>query len=271
MLKKKNIGIAFACALALGAWSGSALSTPISVNGVHWNSNSPFDLTIQSLNLRETSVSGEGQTLYGYGQIGSVNGNNNFCTGCDLTFTFSYNVANVTGNQVAFDAGTYQFYTQGAGTFDFGNPGSVGGTPWVTLSGHTAPQAGFAYTGGQLYATITGTLAEPTGNSGGTGLVDATGGPAAFWLNSNTVSDGIGSFADFNLVSSFSTFPANGCGTTPTTDLGNICSYPIQGNGSLIGKSVKVPEPGAIGMLGVGLAFLGLLVGRRRKESEGRA
>ncbi len=176
------------------------------------------------------------------------------------------------GNQVAFDNGSYQFYTQAAGSFHFGNPASVSGTPWVTLSGHTAPAAGYTETNGQLYATITGTVSNPT-NSGGTGLVDATSGPAWSYLNSNGVSDGIGGFADFNLVSSFSTFPVDGCGTTPTTALGNICSYPIQGNGSLVGKSVAVPEPGTVGMLGLGLAFLGLFTWRRRKDAkaDGRA
>lgn len=270
MLKKKNIVAALACVLALGAWSGSTLATPINVNGVYWDTSNPFDLTIQSLNLRETSVSVPGDTLHGYGQIGSINGNNSFCSGCDLTFTFTYKLLSVNGNQVAFDNGSYQFYTQAAGTFNFGNPSSVGGTPWVTLSGHTFPAVGYTETNGQLYATITGTVSNPT-NAIGTGLVDATSGPAWTYLNSNSVSDGIGGFADFNLVSSFSTFPAKGCGTTPTTDLGNICSYPIQGNGSLVGKSVPVPEPGAAGLLGLGLAFLGLLTWRRRKEGDGQS
>lgn len=271
MLKKKYIGAALACALAMGAWSGAALSAPIDVNGVKWDSSSPFDLTIQSLNLRETSVSQVGDVLTGYGQIGSINGNNSFCSSCDLTFTFTYTVDSITGNQVVFSNGSFQFYTQAAGSFNFGNPGSVGGTDWVTLSGHTAPQLGYANPNGQLYATVTGTVANPGNNSGGAGLLDATSGPAAFWLHSQGVADGIGGFADFNLVSSFSSFPARGCPTIPTTAPGNICSYPIQGNGSLTGRSVTVPEPGPAGLLGVGLAVIGLLIGRRRKEAAGRA
>ncbi|CAM5449449.1 PEP-CTERM sorting domain-containing protein [Rhodanobacter lindaniclasticus] len=268
MRKNKTIGVALACALALGAWSGSALAAPINVGGVHWNSSSPFDLTIQSLNLRETPVSAVNDVLTGYGQIGSINGNNSFCTGCDLTFTFTYTVKSINGLQVVFDNGSFQFYTQASGSFDFGNPSSVGGTPWVTLGGHTAPQFGYVDPNGQLYATVAGSISQPGINSGGFGFLDVTGGAAAPYLDSNTVDDGNGGWADFNLVSSFSFFPASTCPTV-TTNLGNICSYPIQGNGSLTGRTV--PEPGAIGMLGLGLGFLGLALRRRRKESDDRA
>ncbi|KZC21162.1 PEP-CTERM domain protein, partial [Rhodanobacter denitrificans] len=200
MLKKKSIGVALACALALGAWSGSTLATPINVNGVHWDSSNQFDLTFQSLNLRETPVSIVGDMLHGYGQIGSINGVNSFCTGCDLTFTFTYTVKSIIGNQVAFNMGSFQFYTQAAGSFDFGNPTSVGGTPWLTLIGHTAPRAGFADPSAQLYAMVNGTISAPTAGSGGFGLVDATGGPAKFFVNTNSIADGIGGFADFNLA-----------------------------------------------------------------------
>ncbi|HUY03462.1 MAG TPA: PEP-CTERM sorting domain-containing protein [Rhodocyclaceae bacterium] len=268
MLKKKYIGAALVCALALGAWSGSTLATPISVNGVHWDSSSPFDLTIQSLNLRETSVAAVGNVLTGYGQIGSINGINSFCSGCDLSFTFSYTVSSITGSQVVFNDGSFQFYTQAAGSFDFGNPNSVGGTPWVTLTGHTAPRAGFTDPNGQLYATVSGTIPNPTDGSSGHGLLDATAGPAAHYLDSNTVADGIGGLADFNLASSFLSFPASTC-TGISSDPTNICHYPIEGNGSLTGRSVPVPEPGAAGLLGLGLAFLGLFTWRRSKEKTG--
>src|SRR6185312_12550429 len=155
-------------------------------------SSSPFDLTIQSLNLRETSVAHVGDVLTGYGQIGSINGNNSFCTGCDLTFTFTYTLKdNSVPGQAVFDMGSFQFYTQAAGSFDFGNPTSVGGTPWLTLTGHTAPRTGFADPLGQLYATVNGTISNPTAGSGGFGLVNASGGPAQSFVNTNTISDGI--------------------------------------------------------------------------------
>lgn len=265
---KKSFGIAVATALALGA-SGAALATPIDVNGVHWDSSSKFDLTVQSLNLRETQVTDVGDVLHGYGQIGSINGNNGFCTGCDLTFTFTYTVDSITGNQVVFNMGSFQFYTQAAGSYDQGNPTSVGGTPWLTLTGHTAPFVGYADPNGQLYATVSGTVSNPQAGSSGFGLVDATAGPAMMYVDSNSVPDGIGGWADFSLSSSFQYFPARGCASAPTTGLDNVCSYPIEGNGSLIGRSVtSVPEPGEIGLLGLGLGALGLLIRRRRKEIE---
>lgn len=268
MLTKKRIATALGCAIALGM-SGAALATPISVDGVQWDSSSPFDLTIQSLNLRETSVSQVGDVLNGYGQIGSINGNNGFCSGCELTFTFTYTVHSITGGQVVFDMGSFQFYTQAAGTYHFGVPTSVGGTPWVTLTGHTAPFTGFADPNGQLYATVTGSVSQPGDQSGGFGLVDATSGPAAQFLDSNHWTDGIGGFADFKLSSSFSFFPASTCESV-TTNLDDICAYPIQGNGSLTGRSVAVPEPGEVGLLGLGVGLLGFFMWRRRKESNGR-
>ena len=89
------------------------------------------------------------------------------------------------------------------------------------------------------------------------------------FLDSNSVDDGIGGFADFNLSSSFSFFPASTCPTV-TTNLDDICAYPIQGNGSLVGRTVTVPEPGEVGLLGLGLGVLGFFMWRRRKETDGR-
>ncbi len=272
MFKKKYIGAALACALAMGAWSGSALANPVNVDGVTWDSSSPFDLTIQSLNIRESSVSAVGDTLMGYGQIGSINGNNNFCASCDLTFNFQYTVSHVSpdNKRVTFDNGSFQFYVQAAGSYDQGDPTTVGGMDWVTLMGHTAPSADPSFvTTGQLYANINGTVATPTVGSAGFGLLDATAGDAMKYLNSNTVADGIGGYADFNLNSSFLTQPASSCSSV-TSDPTDICHYPVSGTGVLTGATT-VPEPGVIGMMGLGLGFLALALRRRRKETDGRA
>lgn len=279
MFTKKGLGIAVAGALALAA-SGAALATPITVGGVTWDPASGFDLNINAFNLRETSVSNVGDVLHGYGQIGSINGSTTFCSGCDLTFQFTYTVQNLgvsgSGNpQAIFTNGTIQFYTNPAGSYNMQYPATAGpGTPWLTLTGHTGLVSGFSTTGttGQLFSNINGTVTNPLAGSTGIGFLDATGGAAMKYVDSHTQADGLGGFADFTINSSFLTQIFNGCGSTPTTDLDNVCTFPIQGTGELIGKSVMaVPEPGEIGLLGLGLGALGLLIRRRRKESEGQA
>lgn len=275
MMKKKTIGIAVACALALGAWSSSTLATPVSVNGVNWDTTDGLYLTVDSLNLRESSVSKPGDTLTGYGQIGSIDGNNGFCSGCDLTFTFTYKLQSINGNQAVFTDGSYQFYTQAAHSFNTLDPSSVGGvgsTPWVTLTGHTQKNATFTDNMGQLFATINGTVANPTVGSGGLGLLDAGVGPAAQYLQFNNVPDGLGGFADLYLNSSFLTKPVTGCDSI-SPNPADVCHYPIHGTGELTGapSPMTVPEPGALGMLGLGLGALGFAVWRRRKETDDRA
>lgn len=270
MLNKKSIGVALAGALALAA-SGAAFASPVNVNGVHWDTTDAFYLTINSFNLRESSVKNPGDVLTGYGQIGSIDSNNNFCTGCDLTFTFTYTVQSVNGNQVVFNAGSFQFYTQAAGSYNAADPTSVGGTPWVTLTGHESKNATFTDDIGQLFATVTGTVNNPSNGSSGFGLVDATAGPAWTALDFNSVADGLGGMADLNLNSSFLTQPANGC-TSTSSDKTSVCHYPITGTGELTSMPVAaVPEPSELGLLGLGLGALGFMVWRRRKGDEKRA
>lgn len=270
MLKKKVIGAALAGVLALGAWSGSAIAT--TVGGISWNPSSPFDLRFDTLNLNETQVAAPNDVLTGYGQVGSINQNSNFCAvaGCNLTFQFTYTVSSIGSGQAIFDMGSINFFVSQPGTYNALNPGSAGfGTPWLTLTGHTGKLTGFAGTG-VLFSNINGPdVSEPAANSGGNGYVDATGGPAAAYFQTHTKKDGNGGFADFTFNSSFQFVIPNGCGGVVSPDPSNYCHYPIGGTGNLFGKSV--PEPGAIGLLGLGLGFLGLFAWLRRKEADGRA
>lgn len=265
MVTRKGIVLGIAAALALGV-SGMASATIINVDGVSWDTASPFDLQIHGLNLRESSISAVGQTLYGYGQVGSINGDTAFCSGCDLAFNFTYTVKNITGNQVVFDMGAVNFFVQPAGTFKEAKPDSATtGTPWLTLAGHTGFLLDFP-TDGTLFSTINGTISEPASGSNGQGFLDATGGPAAKYMQTHTQADGLGGFADFSINSSFLFDGVEIC--SPST---GIC-YPINGTANLIGKSrIPVPEPGAIGIMGLGLGVLGAFFWWRRKETDDRA
>jgi hypothetical protein len=273
MLKKKNIGIALACALAFGAWSGTTLAAPVNVGGVMIDPTSPLFLTIDAQNFRESSVANVGDVLTGYGKIGSINGTDQseFCPGCDLTFTFQYRVkdidiTNPSTPKVVFDMGVVNFYRDDTSSFSVLNPDSATlGTLWLSLGGHAAPYTGFS-TLGELYSTITGPVSQPGSQSSGFGLLDAVSGPAFGFMDLNSQTDG----SDFVLSSSFQTKPANGCSTV-SANPSDLCHYPITGTANLTSDSTPVPEPGAAGILGLGLAFLGLFAWRRNKEADGRA
>lgn len=271
MMKKKVIGVALAGALALGAWSGTSLASPISVGGITWDPANGADLTVQAIDFRESSVSAIGDTLTGYGRIGSINGADQsvFCSGCNLNFTFQYTVSAIEGTalnpKVVFDGGLINFYVDPAGAFDVGNPSSAGpgtGALWLSLIGHAAPFTGFTAVG-ELYSNVNGPISAPGSLSGGFGLLDVAGGAAGYWMDTNGRADG----ADFDLSSAFSFKPFDSC-TGGSSDPTSVCYYPIVGTGTLTGNSLAVPEPGPIGMLGVGLGIMGLLLRRRRKESE---
>ncbi|HEX7369159.1 MAG TPA: PEP-CTERM sorting domain-containing protein [Rhodanobacteraceae bacterium] len=263
MLKKKSIGIALAGALALVA-SGAAFAAPVNVGGVVFNPDQTFNPIFQATNFRETSVTTAGQTLLGYGMITNLNNEypTQFCPGCDLTFTFSYTVKDVNGQQVVFDGGALNFYV--VQNFNVNDPSSaMGTTPWLTLTGHTYPFIGYS-TDGTLYSTVTGPVGAPT-TASGFGLLDVSGGMAGKFFDTNSQTDG----SDFLLNSSFQLATGNdictGAGGTGTC-------YPIAGQGGLTGlATTPVPEPGEMGLLGLGLAILGFFIQRRRKEADGRA
>ena len=282
MMKKKYIGAALACALAMGAWSGAALAGSITVGGVNWDPDYALDLNIGSATLFETPITGTGQTLTGYGNVANINGNADFCSGCNLTFKFTYTSSYLSPTvnnsaQAIFTSGVVNFFVSTSPPkFDPTDPSSATlGTPWLTLTGHTGMLGGFPVgMTGQLFSNINGTsAANPVAGSNGFGYLDATGGMAAPYMQTHLQPDGNGGFADFSINSQFLFQLAKGC-TGISSDLTNICAYPINGGATLTGAStvpVKVPEPGPIGLLGVGLAVLGLFMRRRRNEAEGRA
>jgi hypothetical protein len=263
MLKKKYIGVALACALALGA-SGAAFATTVSVGGVKWDPNSTFDLTVATSSLIETSVASPGDTLTGYGLVSGINQDTNFCSGCQLAYTFQYTVANTDPStlQVLFNAGAVNFYVLPSGTYNSKDPSNITtGTPWLTLTGHNSTITGYP-TGwqGDLFATASGSITTPGTGSGGAGYLDATGGPAAIFMQTQTQHDGLGGLADFFMTTNFSAIPGG------SFVGGNGVTYAIEGGATITGSTMPVPEPAEIGLLGLGLGVLGLMLRRRSKE-----
>ncbi|MGH8110823.1 MAG: PEP-CTERM sorting domain-containing protein [Rhodanobacteraceae bacterium] len=266
MFNKKSIVIALAAALALGA-SGAAMAAPINVGGVLLDPTQTFNPVLQAIDLHETSVSSSDTTLSGYGVIASLNGaspvlGENFCPGCNLTFTFSYTLESQNGDKAVFDNGVANLYVIPAGTFNINDPASaVGTTPWLSLTGHTLAATGFS-TVGQLYATIFGTISAPGAGSSGFGYFDVSGGVAGKYFNTNSEPGG----SDLSLASSFQIPSPSFPNCTVTT------GYPICGTANLSGLLVMpVPEPGELGMLGLGIGVLGFFFWRRRRESDDRA
>ncbi len=259
-LKATVLGSAIAVAMMA---SGSALATTIVKDNIQFNTGAVF----QSAQLYETLVSPSSPTLSGYGMINSINGNTGYCAGanafgCQLTFTFTgYTDTSLSTTKAVFSGGTITFYAFDKRIFDPSDPTTaapMGASVFLTTQGHTFENANGDT--GTLIATTSfpGSFLSNQFQGNGNGLLDVTGGDAASYFDSNTFKDNLNEFADIQFISDFS----------PNTCEGTSAPSPYVVCGSGTAKSVAavaVPEPNALGMMGLGLAGLGLLLTWRRK------
>ena len=245
----KKLSVALAAATVLGTSQASV----VNVGGVSWDPDSGLDLSATS-SLYELPVTTIGAELKGYGVIEKINGLDNFCAGCELTFTFdsyflqSYSpfVSPLNPGSFTFSGGQFNFYVSSvnasAGDVTTYNDGDL----WLTLAGSDL--------GGLLGGiTLFGNGGLPASGSitgSGTGYLDAIGGLALPYFDTNTVFG-----ADLVYTSSFNPIPEG-----PLDD-----GMTHLGTAAITGDSTSVPEPGVLALLGLGLAGLGF--SRRNKKT----
>jgi hypothetical protein len=279
MMKLRALGAALVASVGL-TWGASA--SAIVVGGIDFGS--PGTSHLDTTTLAETLVNAQGQTLLGYGQVNTVNGEsqNQYCAvdaNCRLFFTISYNTQAFNGVSAAFNSGSVVvYYDPNGANFNLLSQDSNANLayiesldPWVGLTGHAGASIlcnallGVATT--EICATSN--LGNVNTSFNGSGLLDVDVGGVGLadvqnYLNGNSEVDGLGGFADitFNTSGSNSVLnPFDTCNGQP----GEWC---LQGSADLRGTTVvDVPEPGSLALVGLALAGFGLVRARRQPRA----
>lgn len=269
--------------------AASAPASAIIVGGIDFGvlGASPFNTHIETATLAQTFVNGNGQNATAYGFISTVNGDTTYCAdgsaNCGLYYVANFNNSqNFNGAYVEFTAATISVFYSASPALNLLNQDSNANllaiqamTPWVTLTGHD-------HLGGvaspNAVVNGVGTLTGGTLSGSGFGLLDVDlAGPGnlsvANYLNGNNTPDAIGNMADITITSSFNNNVlnpfdvANGLANGCKTGQAQAGAWCFQGTNNLRGDTV-IPEPGMLGLMGIGLLGFGAAASRRRKTGK---
>lgn len=250
LLRKFVAGAALSAAVVM-----PALADPVyTVGGVTWDAGSVLDFSSFSIGLRQFIDPTTG-VVSGWGFITTINGagQSTFCPGCEVTFQFS-GFTPVSAGATPTTPGQVIGYAGGAITvfvdstpdvpgfalnpLDMTAANTGDGDEWLKLVGHN-------FLGTSLAGTVQGAGGLITGLAG-LGQLDVVGGLAAAYFNTNTKTDG----ADFTFSNSLtSLLPVNN-------------PFDAVGTGNFNSKTLVVPEPATLTL--VGLALLGAGLTRRK-------